>query len=126
MKRNDFIIIGIILAIAAVILTVHYTASPEGGYAVVSVDGEVVKKLPLDQETSYTIETGDNDTNELVIEDGKAYLSEANCPDKLCVKQGKIFRKSETIVCLPHKVVISIEEADSDDASEEEIDIIAK
>ena len=40
-------------------------------------------------------------------------MIDADCPDQLCVKQKKISLKNETIVCLPNKVVIEIEGADS-------------
>lgn len=47
-------------------------------------------------------------TNTLVIQSGKAYISEANCPDKQCMKQGKISRAGEMLVCLPNRVVVKI------------------
>ena len=46
--------------------------------------------------------------NYLVIKDGYADITEANCPDKLCAKQKKISLDRETIVCLPNKVVVEI------------------
>jgi hypothetical protein len=36
-------------------------------------------------------------------------MAEADCPDGLCVKQHKIDKTGQTIVCLPHRVVIEIE-----------------
>ena len=44
----------------------------------------------------------------LVVENGKAYLSDANCPDKLCVHQGKISMTGETITCLPNKLTVTV------------------
>ena len=38
-------------------------------------------------------------------------MIEADCPDKLCVHQKAIERTNETIVCLPHKVVVEIQDA---------------
>ena len=35
-------------------------------------------------------------------------MKDANCPDKICEGHNKISYKGETIVCLPHKVVIEI------------------
>ena len=42
-----------------------------------------------------------------MIEDGKADMVWADCPDKLCVNQKAISREGESIICLPNKVVIS-------------------
>ena len=36
-------------------------------------------------------------------------MPEASCPDQICVHHNKISRNKETIVCLPDRVVITIE-----------------
>ena len=51
------------------------------------------------------------------IEDGKAYMEEANCPDGYCEEQGKISGHTQTIVCLPHKLVVEVLENESDQNS---------
>ena len=56
----------------------------------------------------------------MVIEDNKAFMKDANCPDKICEGHSKISYKGETIVCLPHKVVIEIVTEDS----ENELDVV--
>ena len=77
--------------------------------------------MPLDTDTKLEIES-ESGVNFLVIEDGKAYVSEADCPDKICVDHAPISRVGETIVCLPHGVVIAIE---SDKKSNTELDMVA-
>lgn len=44
----------------------------------------------------------------LEIKDGKARITESNCPDKICVKTGYISKAGENIICLPHKVVVEM------------------
>ena len=44
-----------------------------------------------------------------VIEDGKAKMISADCPDQLCVHQSSIAKSKETIVCLPNKVVVEVQ-----------------
>ena len=44
----------------------------------------------------------------LVIENGACAITEADCPDKLCVGMGKIHYSGQSIICLPHQVVIAI------------------
>ena len=46
-------------------------------------------------------------------ENGAVFMAEADCPDSLCVQMGKIYREGESIVCLPHGLVIRIEKASS-------------
>ena len=55
----------------------------------------------------YTI-SDDNHINKIKIADGKVWVTEASCPDKLCVKQGKIDKDGQSIICLPNKVVVKI------------------
>ena len=40
-------------------------------------------------------------------------MKEANCPDKLCIHQGKISKNGETIVCLPHGLIVEIKSDDN-------------
>lgn len=47
-------------------------------------------------------------TNVLTIRDGRADMTEADCPDKLCVHQKAISKNHEMIVCLPNKVVVEV------------------
>ena len=68
----------------------------------------------------YKTESGKT-TNLLVIKDGKADVTEADCPDKLCVHQKAISKTNETIVCLPNKVVVQVI-----GAGESELDSIAR
>jgi len=76
-----------------------------GSTVTVSVNGEKIAEYPLSENGEYIINGG---TNLLVIENGKAYMKHASCPDKLCINQGKISLTGERIVCLPNKVMIEV------------------
>ncbi len=115
-RRNDLLLIGGILATALIGLVLYLALRVPGTTAVVLVDGKEVTRYPLDTPAQTTIQL-EEQSNELVIRDGKAFITEANCPDRICVKHRGISHVGETIVCLPHKVVIRIEggyTADSD------------
>ena len=109
MKKQDFLLIGILLLIACALYLGYrlYFHTP-GGYVQITVDGKSYKTLALNQNTTITITTPDGGTNLLTIRDGYADMTEADCPDKLCVSQTRISHKGETIVCLPHKIVVKI------------------
>lgn len=51
-----------------------------------------------------------SDLNIVVIEHGKAFVREANCPDKICVNHSEISNVGESIICLPHKLIVEIKE----------------
>lgn len=79
-------------------------------YIRITVDGKVIKKITfgknmigktIDIRTQYGY-------NKIEIGDGKVRVIEADCPDKLDVKQGWISKSGEIIVCLPHKLTIEI------------------
>ena len=106
--KNDIILAVIVIAVAAVGLLLVNVFRTEGSFAVIKIDGKETERYPLSVNTEVVIETGDNGRNTLVIEDNKAFMKDANCPDKICEGHSKISYKGETIVCLPHKVVIEI------------------
>ncbi|MBR2133886.1 MAG: NusG domain II-containing protein [Eubacterium sp.] len=113
MKKADFILIAVVLFVVAVLVFVLYgTGAHIGAYVTVEVDGTVVETLPLDKNTTYEIKTAGG-TNTLVIDDGFAYISEADCPDKICVHHRKINKSGESIICLPHKVIVTVSSSES-------------
>ena len=107
-KRNDIILTAIFLIIA-VLLFASYNLffRKTGSFVQVTADGEVINSLSLSKDTTITI-NGYNGKNILQIKDGYASIIEADCPDKLCQKQKKIKYDGEMIVCLPHKVIVSV------------------
>ena len=113
--KNDIILAVIVIAVAATGLLLVNVFRTEGSFAVIKIDGKETERYPLSVNTEVVIETGDDGRNTLVIEDNKAFMKDANCPDKICEGHSKISYKGETIVCLPHKVVIEIVADDTTD-----------
>lgn len=98
----------IVIASALSLMLVTKVFAGEGNFVSVSVDGTEVERFSLSENVQYEIEGIDGGTNLLVIKDGFAYVEKADCPDGLCMKQGRISKAGETIVCLPHRVIIKI------------------
>jgi hypothetical protein len=120
-RKNDMILIGAIIIIAVAALFIVQLTKSDGARVVITVDGENYKTLDLNKDTTVNITKHDENKNIIEIKDGKVKMIEANCPDKLCVKHNSIHYNYETIVCLPHKVVVEIV-----DGEESDIDMIAK
>lgn len=128
MKKKDIILgIGIIAVALLMLLVLQINRGEEGNRIQVILDGKIYGTYSLEKNQVIEIEEG-SFYNKIRVEDGKAYMEEANCPDGYCEEQGKISRHTQTIVCLPHKLVVEVLEADNDKkANEEEIpDTIAK
>ena len=112
MKRRDWILIGAILALAAVLAAVFYfqkRLAPEERTAVVTVtiDGELYGAYALSEDRDVDIDTRYGH-NHLSIRDGSAQVTEADCPDGLCMYQGRISQNGEMNVCLPHLLIVEV------------------
>lgn len=105
MKKQDLILIGAILATALAVLLAVSLLSAEGTEVVIRQNGQEIARYPLSTDATYTLGEG---TNILVIRDGKAYISEATCPDGLCIKRGRISRTGQSVVCLPNRLTVTV------------------
>ena len=113
-SRNTlFLLLFLVIVCAASWLILRITdgrilPGPGGPSAEVSVDSHVTGTYPLSEDLDVTIDGWQGGTNRLIIKDGEAFVREADCPDKICVKQGHIKNPGEVIVCMPHRVVVTI------------------
>ena len=110
-RRADLIVIASLLLLALALYLVIGAARRPGGAAVVRVDGVETERRALTADGVYPLNGG---SNVLVIEGGQAWLSDANCPDKLCVRQGKIRYTGQSIICLPNRLTVTVEGGESD------------
>ena len=108
-SKRDLIFIFILLAVSIVIVLIMHFNKRTGYNVKISADGQTVKTLSLDKDDEYVFES-DKGYNIVVIKDGAVYVKEADCPDKICVNHKKISNVGETIICLPHKLVVEIRE----------------
>ena len=116
--RNDiFLIVALLLAVAIGGIYL-FVFRGQGDVVKVTVNGELYGIYSLSQDIIEDIHTGEGDKqhNRLVIRDGKAFVESATCPDGICASHRPIFRDGESIVCLPHGVVITVTAAEKDDA----------
>ena len=108
-KKGDIIILTVLLCIAALIFCALHFLSPGGNSVKIEVASKTVAHLPLDEDTVYNVEINGKTTNTVEIKDGKVDVTYADCPDKICANHRKISKSGESIICLPNKVVVSIE-----------------
>ena len=113
MKKGDILLICAVLILAAAgLVFMNLGGRKSGGTLTVTVGGVVYADYALseDQEVSLDI---DGWHNRFQIKDGKVSMLEADCPDQYCVEHAAIDKVNETIVCLPHKVVLEITEGEA-------------
>lgn len=110
LQKRDLILILVLLLAAAA--GYGYNRWRAAGVppvsAQVTVDGNLAETLDLSMNTTVTISGANGGSNLLEIKDGEIWCSDATCPDKLCVRQGRKRLGTDTIVCLPNKMVVTI------------------
>ena len=110
LQKRDWVLIAVIICVTALGLFLHeYIGGKGAGCATVKVKGEIEGVYSLAKDQSIEINGG---TNVLKIRNGSADMTEADCPDKLCVNQKAISKNGESIICLPNKVVVTIESSE--------------
>lgn len=128
MRKKDLIFgFGVILIALAMMLCMKIVGETEGDQVKITVDGKIYGTYSLNKEQEIEIDAGE-DHNKICIHDGAVYMKEANCPDGYCMEQGKISGRKQTIVCLPHKLVVEVTGTEkSGEADERDIpDTVAK
>lgn len=106
--RDSCLILFFLVLSLALILVIKLNEKV-GGQVVVAVNGFEIGKYSLAIDAQYSLNDG---SNLLVIEKGRAKVVDANCPDKLCVKQGWVKYTGQCITCLPNKLTVTVLGAD--------------
>lgn len=118
MRKADMVLGASVIAVCMILFSFRFFFQKEGASVVVEVGGEPFGTYGLDKEQEIDI----GGENRILIEDGTVRMIFADCPDHLCVKQGRIRADGEMIVCLPNKVTVQVSnEAAADDESQPDV-----
>ena len=112
--KNDIILIASLLLVVIAVVACLWLFGAKAEVVVVKIDGETVSEYSLDEDCEVEIKSGDG-YNILIIEDGKARVERASCPDGICSEHRPISRGGESIICLPNKVVIEVHASSNDE-----------
>ncbi len=102
---RDITLVFAVAFVGLFIYLITLVAAMPGEYVKVTVDNGAPSFYSLSVKGDYQLNGG---TNTLVISGGKAYIKDADCPDKVCENSGKISRVGERVVCLPNRVYVEI------------------
>lgn len=86
-------------------------ANNENLQAIVQVDGETLKVFDLvdDGETESFLYQDEHGHENLIVRTGTSIqIQEANCGDQVCVRMNAIDASGETILCLPHRLLVEV------------------
>lgn len=114
-QRNSLILIAVLVFLILSGFAVNKLFfGKEGAKAIIQQNGIIIAELPLSRDT--TLETNDTSggTNTITVKDNMIMITEANCPDLVCVHTGAISHTGEVIACLPHGLIITIRESDEE------------
>ncbi len=106
-KKADFILFALPVVIALVCFWI-FLPGEAGQTAVIRVDGETVQTIDLQTAKDQTIDLSLPYHNQIEIKDHAIRVTDADCPDRSCVKTGWIRSAGQTIACVPSKLTITI------------------
>ncbi len=114
-KKNaiflGFIILSLII-ICSIWIIIAKSNADKGGVAYIYQDGDLIRTVSLDEESSFTIDGDNGESNTISVANKKIGITHANCPDKLCIKMGFTDSSLLPITCLPNHIVIEIKSSE--------------
>lgn len=120
MKSTKFwvIVIAILLIISCAGAWSVYHFHGAGNVAYIYQNGKLLESINLDTVTTpyeLKIESVNGGYNVISVEHGKICVSDASCPDHVCMNTGWISNSIVPIVCLPNELVIQINNGNQND-----------
>lgn len=116
---NFVVVVIIALAVVASFSIASYSSArvePSGLTAVVHAAHGETYRLPLDTDTVVVVET-DLGMNEVTVENARIRVTQSDCKNHDCMRQGAIYTPGQRIICLPHEFYIEIVGARATDGS---------
>ena len=105
--KGDYLAIGMVVILAvAVMLCFLPGSSDAAAYAEVYLNGQLVKKVPLQEAQTFVIE--DRYRSEITVANGTIAFTNSDCPGQDCVHSGSIQSTGRSLVCLPNRVEIRV------------------
>lgn len=100
-----------ILAAGSIFLYLRYKDTSEQYTAYIFQDGVLLNTIDLSSVTTeytLTISSENGGMNQILVQPGAITVTDADCPDLVCVHQGTIRNNLLPITCLPHGLVIEL------------------
>lgn len=108
LKPGDFVIVVLVLALAAAVALPFLTGGSKALYAEIYQDEKLVKRVLLTEGLHETVTIDGSVQNVIEIDGRTIRFSESTCPDQVCVRTGTLTRSGQTAVCLPNRVIVRL------------------
>lgn len=106
-KKDKILILYVIIMSMILFIIIGFLQHKEGEKVCITIDGLLYGEYNLTENQVITIDEPFGH-NQIRIENGMVFMSEADCPDKYCIEYKPISKTNETIICLPHKLVVEV------------------
>jgi len=116
LKKADIVLFVLLLFLGIGSILLTRQEKFKDAQVEISVDGKVLKTVSLDKDQEILIDN-EYGRNVIVIEDSKVYVKEADCAGRDCVEMNPISKGGQMIMCLPHKLLLTIVEGDGLDST---------
>lgn len=114
--KFDIILIFVLLLSTLALCLITVGTRERGSFVTVDEDGKRIGVFSLNEDGRYSFSDGGNI---LVIQGGEAYMEYADCPDGRCKRMGKIYMSGQRIICLPHRLTVTVIGGDGVDLESE-------
>lgn len=108
-RKKELLVIVPVLVLAVVVYLGMNFFSPSAKYALIEKNGEVFERVDMSRLTDETEIIVDGQIPvTIVVGKGYAYVKSSDCPDKTCVRTGRISKSGQAAVCLPAGVSVRL------------------
>lgn len=107
-KKEVLLVAGIFILSGLLLLSNQIIFSRPAGKVEITVDGNVIQTLNLNEDKEILVHGFNEGTNRVIIKDKRVCVIEASCPDKVCIHKGWIQHTGENVVCLPNHMIARI------------------
>lgn len=112
----------LLFSLCAIIRTALRSSDRSGDQRIeIYQNGELIQNIALSQVSenySFTVSGEGGAYNTVVVSPEGVRISEASCPDKLCIHQGSLPGSLLPITCLPNRLVIRLTDTGRTDSSD--------
>lgn len=112
MKQNSTrrwaILIGVIAAACIIAIAVIHVNRETGAEVHIYQSGALVDTFSLRENRVARYKTSIGGYNVVTIKNGRVSVTEASCPDQICVHHGPTDQTADPIVCLPNSLVVEV------------------
>lgn len=108
--KTWILILVLLLAVCGIAAAFLFLGNSDSQVVEIRQDNVLIRTIDLSQVKApyfLTIEDGRGGSNTLLVESGRICISEADCPDQICVRRGWLSGAGAPIICLPHRLVIT-------------------